>query len=101
MAFAMTSRERVLAALRRQPADQPAVGSATSVISIELMEEVGVFFPEAHLDPEAMAELAGFAHTRGGGAGVRGGVGSAGPHARCAEAPLPECVRHPHSDRLP
>ena len=60
----MTSRERVLAALRRAPVDRPPVGSATSVVSVELMEEVGVFFPQAHLDAEAMAELAASAHTR-------------------------------------
>jgi len=64
MVSAMTSRERVLAALRRQPVDRPAVGSATSVVSVELMEEVGVFFPRAHLEAEAMAELAASAHTR-------------------------------------
>ena len=63
MVSAMTSRARVLAARRRQPTDRPAVGSATSVISMELMEEVGVFFPEAHLEAEAMAELAASACT--------------------------------------
>jgi len=59
----MKSRERVLAALARKPVDRRPVGSATSVISMELMEEVGVFFPRAHLEAEAMAELAASAHT--------------------------------------
>ena len=63
MFSAMTSQERVLAALRRERVDRPPVGSATSVVSVELMEEVGVFFPQAHLEPEAMAELAASAHT--------------------------------------
>ena len=59
----MSSRERVLAALGREPVDRPPVGSATSVVSVELMEEVGVSFPEAHLRAEAMAGLAASAHT--------------------------------------
>lgn len=42
--------------------DRPAVGSATSVISVEIMDEVGVHFPEAHLDSYKMAELAAAAH---------------------------------------
>ncbi|RPJ00940.1 MAG: MtaA/CmuA family methyltransferase, partial [Deltaproteobacteria bacterium] len=38
--------------------DRIAVANPTSVISVELMEKTGVFFPEAHLNPEKMAELA-------------------------------------------
>lgn len=54
----MTERERILAAVQRQPTDLPAVGNAVSVATIELMEATGCFFPEAHLDPELMAGLA-------------------------------------------
>lgn len=35
-----------------------SVASPTSVISVELMDKVGVHFPEAHLDARLMAELA-------------------------------------------
>jgi [methyl-Co(III) methanol-specific corrinoid protein]:coenzyme M methyltransferase len=59
----MTPREIFLRALRRQPRPRPAVGSATSVVTTDLMEEVGVFFPQAHLDAELMARLAAAGHT--------------------------------------
>ena len=35
-----------------------SVANPTSIVSMELMEKVGIFFPEAHLDPAKMAELA-------------------------------------------
>ncbi len=35
-----------------------SVASPTSVISVELMEKLGIYFPEAHLEAEPMAELA-------------------------------------------
>ena len=35
-----------------------AVASPTSIVSVELMEKTGSFFPEAHVDPVKMAELA-------------------------------------------
>ena len=42
--------------------DRIAVASPTSIISVELMEKTGVSFPEAHLNPEKMAELAAGGH---------------------------------------
>ena len=54
----MTPREIFLAALGRRRTPRAATGSATSVVTTDLMEHVGVFFPEANLDPEAMASLA-------------------------------------------
>jgi MtaA/CmuA family methyltransferase len=39
-----------------------AVANPTSIISVELMEKTGIFFPEAHLDPNKMAELAAAGH---------------------------------------
>jgi [methyl-Co(III) methanol-specific corrinoid protein]:coenzyme M methyltransferase len=39
------------------------VGSATSVVTTDLMEKIGVFFPEAHVDAEKMAALAASGHT--------------------------------------
>jgi [methyl-Co(III) methanol-specific corrinoid protein]:coenzyme M methyltransferase len=60
----MTSRERVLAALKRQPTDRPALGSPTSVIVSELMDLAGASFPEAHRDAELLARLAATARTQ-------------------------------------
>jgi MtaA/CmuA family methyltransferase len=37
---------------------RPATGNPTSVACHDLMEKADVFFPEAHLNPQAMAELA-------------------------------------------
>jgi [methyl-Co(III) methanol-specific corrinoid protein]:coenzyme M methyltransferase len=41
---------------RRGP--RPAAGNPTSIACHGLMEKAGIFFPEAHLNPEAMAGLA-------------------------------------------
>jgi len=60
--MAMNPREIFLAGLRRNRTPRPAVGSATSVVTTDLMTQVGVAFPEAHLDPEAMARLAATGH---------------------------------------
>jgi len=59
----MNSRAIFLAALRRQPVPRPAVGSATSIVTMDLMDRVGAHFPEAHLDAAPMALLAGAGHT--------------------------------------
>ena len=56
-------REIFLRALKRQEVPRPAVGSATSVITIDLMDATGVSFPEAHLDAAKMADLAAAGHT--------------------------------------
>jgi MtaA/CmuA family methyltransferase len=58
----MTPRERFLARLHQQPADRPAVGNATSIATVELMDATGCAFPEAHLDPHLMAGLAAAGH---------------------------------------
>ena len=54
----MTPRERFLKALGGVGTDRPAVGSATSVATVGLMEETGCRFPHAHQDAEAMCGLA-------------------------------------------
>jgi MtaA/CmuA family methyltransferase len=59
----MTAREIFLAKLHRQPGPRAATGSATSVITTDLMKEVGVWFPDAHLEAGAMATLAAASHT--------------------------------------
>jgi [methyl-Co(III) methanol-specific corrinoid protein]:coenzyme M methyltransferase len=38
--------------------DRISVANPTSIVSVELMEKAGIYFPEAHLDPTKMAELA-------------------------------------------
>ena len=59
----MTSRERVLAALRRAPVDRTPVCNPTSVATVELMDLVDAPFPDANRDPELMARLAATGHT--------------------------------------
>ena len=59
----MTPRDVFLKALRRMPTARPAAGSATSVVTMDLMDKVGVYFPDAHLDAEKMAGLAAAGRT--------------------------------------
>jgi MtaA/CmuA family methyltransferase len=59
----MLPKERFLNALLKKKTDMPAIGSATYVISTEVMDEANVFFPEAHLDADKMAALAICGHT--------------------------------------
>ncbi len=59
----MNAREIFLAALKRQPTPRPATGSATSMVTTDLMETVGVSFPEAHIDTGAMVSLAETSYT--------------------------------------
>jgi len=59
----MTSRARVLAALRREPVDRVPVVNPTSVATLELMDLSGAPFPDAHRDPDCMARLAATSFT--------------------------------------
>lgn len=59
----MTSRERVLAALRRDPVDRTPVCNPTSVATVELMDLVDAPFPDANRKPELMARLAATGYT--------------------------------------
>lgn len=59
----MTSRQRVLAALKREPVDRTPVCNPTSVATVELMDLVDAPFPDANRDPERMARLAATGHT--------------------------------------
>ena len=59
-----TTRQRFLDAVCRDKGSVPAVfGTGTSIVCRELMDQVGVFFPEAHRDAEKMAALAMAGHT--------------------------------------
>jgi [methyl-Co(III) methanol-specific corrinoid protein]:coenzyme M methyltransferase len=58
------TRQRFLNALERgNPAGKPSVGTGTSIVCRELMDRVGAWFPEAHLDAEKMAALAMAGHS--------------------------------------
>ena len=59
----MTSRERVLAAFRREPVDRTPVCNPTSVATVELMDLVDAHFPDANRNPEKMARLAATSYT--------------------------------------
>ncbi|MFN8005738.1 MAG: MtaA/CmuA family methyltransferase [Terriglobia bacterium] len=59
----MTGRQRVLAALRREPVDRTPVCNPTSVATVELMDLVDAPFPDANRIPEKMARLAATGHT--------------------------------------
>jgi [methyl-Co(III) methanol-specific corrinoid protein]:coenzyme M methyltransferase len=59
----MTSRERVLAALAREPVDRTPLVNPTSVATVELMDLVDAPFPDANREPELMARLAATGHT--------------------------------------
>jgi len=41
---------------------RPPVGNPTSIVSFELMEKTGIYFPQAHLEAKQMAELAAAGH---------------------------------------
>jgi len=59
----MTSRERVLAALNREPVDRTPLCNPTSVATVELMDLVDAPFPDANRKPELMARLAATGYT--------------------------------------
>lgn len=59
----MTSRQRVLAALRREPVDRTPVCNPTSVATVELMDLSDAPFPDANRNPELMAKLAATGYT--------------------------------------
>ena len=60
---AMNSRQRVLAALGRQPVDRTPVCNPTSVATVELMDLVDAPFPAANREAELMARLAATGYT--------------------------------------
>ncbi|MCM8768412.1 MAG: MtaA/CmuA family methyltransferase [Candidatus Omnitrophica bacterium] len=60
----VTPKQIFMTALHRGKTPRPATGSATSVVTTDLMEKSRIFFPEAHLSPELMAELAALGHEK-------------------------------------
>jgi len=63
LAKPMNSRERVLAALRREPVDRTPVCNPTSVATVALMDLADAPFPEANRVPELMARLGATSYT--------------------------------------
>ena len=59
----MKPRDVFLAKITRQKAPRPAIGSATSIVTMDLMDQVGASFPEAHQDVEQMVTLAAAGYT--------------------------------------
>ena len=58
MAHKMTPRERVLAALDLKEVDRPPVVCFTQSATVDVMDAVKVYWPDAHTDAHKMAELA-------------------------------------------
>lgn len=58
-----TPRQRFLDAVTGRRKGRAAVASPTSIVTVELQDRLGVFFPAAHHDPDAMARLALAGHT--------------------------------------
>ncbi|RPJ42740.1 MAG: MtaA/CmuA family methyltransferase [Deltaproteobacteria bacterium] len=59
----LSPKRRILSALMGgRKADRPPVGNPTSIVCQELMEKTGIFFPQAHVNPIQMAELAAAGH---------------------------------------
>ncbi len=54
----MTGRERYINALLGKPVDRVAVGSPTSLATYQEMRRLGVEWPEAHYEAEAIALVA-------------------------------------------
>lgn len=54
----LSPKRRFLTAMFGGPVDRVPVGNVVSVITVELMEIAQAWFPEAHLNSEAMARLA-------------------------------------------
>ena len=53
----MTPKERVLAALEMKKLDRPPVVCFTQIVTVDAMEAVKVYWPDAHTDPHKMATL--------------------------------------------
>jgi len=54
--------DRLLRVLAQQPVDRPPVVGVTSVVTVDLMRQVGTRWPDAHHDPEQMARAGAAAH---------------------------------------
>ena len=55
--MAMTPRERVLAAMKQEKLDRPPVAVFTQSATIDQMDALNIYWPEAHSDAKMMCEL--------------------------------------------
>jgi len=58
----MNAVQRFLRVLERQPVDRAPVVGVTSVVTVDLMRQVGTRWPDAHHDPEQMVHAGAAAH---------------------------------------
>ena len=58
----MSKRLFMDAVVRKNGSGKAVFGTGTSIVCRDLMRQVGIGFPQAHLDPEKMAELAAAGH---------------------------------------
>jgi MtaA/CmuA family methyltransferase len=54
----MNTKERFLRALNLEPVDRPPVGAVATGITVEMMEKVGTYWPEAHSDVNQLVTVA-------------------------------------------
>jgi [methyl-Co(III) methanol-specific corrinoid protein]:coenzyme M methyltransferase len=58
----MNAVERFLRVLEQEPVDRAPVVGVTSVVTVELMRQMGTRWPDAHHDPELMVRAGAAAH---------------------------------------
>ena len=58
----MNCTDRFLRVVNQQPVDRPPVVGVTSVVTVELMRQVGTRWPDAHHDPGQMVRAGAAAH---------------------------------------
>lgn len=64
----LTEKERLRCAIRKEPVDRPPCicpGGMMNLVTGAMMEAQAVYWPEAHVDPAQMADLAKAPHTLG------------------------------------
>ncbi|MDD3925852.1 MAG: uroporphyrinogen decarboxylase family protein [bacterium] len=62
----MSPKQRFISSIYGGRRDRPSLGTVTSLANTEAMACCGAAFPEAHLDPVAMADLAAFCSLEAG-----------------------------------
>jgi [methyl-Co(III) methanol-specific corrinoid protein]:coenzyme M methyltransferase len=85
----MNAKERVMAVINHQKPDRMPCFGANSTVTYEQMEKVGAYWPEGHVEAEAMAKQALAAYTVLGFDAVRV------PFCQTFEAVALDCIRKP------
>jgi [methyl-Co(III) methanol-specific corrinoid protein]:coenzyme M methyltransferase len=85
----MNAKERVMAVINHQKPDRMPCFGANSTVTYEQMEKVGAYWPEGHVDAQAMAKQALAAYTVLGFDAVRV------PYCQTFEAVALGCIRKP------